>query len=393
MSSDKIHLAGTFWSQLEDPAFMHMLVAKDLMERQTEADADVLTACMGRETTPLYRKLLLQPLTLRRSERKSEWEWPLPEKLKAVPVITNKLTNPTLVWIDNLDYVLTAQTIRFRENPFKHLYQHSVHDAAGHVTDHEVVLWMHDASYDENYLSDLWGAAVGLSAPSSEEFRELLEIMYEAMLGGTSRAHIERLVALFSGGALAVEDEIVEAVDADDRGWFVVTDKRVYRAKHFGEPVVSSQQQLKAGDPIFDTCRFYRAYDDIPEEELPALTLPADVFTPGVGALNFPNHEVPLIFEDGKVEFCVNGDPAAVKLFWEEFNSRRTPDGKSLADLLTGRDTVNPYKFVQQNVIRANCTLCVLKRALTPEPLVGIVQSRVWRMVMPPHEMLLTVRK
>lgn len=393
MANTLLRAAGTFWSDInEDPVFSHLLDAKELVEKQTQSDLEQFRACAGRDTTPLYRKFRIAPLRLCRLDM-DRLSWPAPQKLARVPIIANKLLAPSMIWLDKIDFTIEDRWIKFRTDPFTEVKQtEPIYNDAGIVIDTAITLWMISAEYDESYLNDVWGAAVGVSAPSSEEYRTLLSILYDALLGGTSRKHVEQIVSLFSGAPLALEDETVVESTTDSRGPFLATNMHIYRPPTGGSPVVDVGTQLKAGDPLFDTCTFFRSTDNVPRSKLKELTLPKSFLDASIGSdLTFQNRDVPLTYADGHVKFEVGGQPEAVKRFWILFNSRKA-DKRSLADLMTGKTLVNPLQFVRQNVLR-NCLLCVLHDPVTPPQLSGIDQNRLLRLIVPPNEALLIARQ
>jgi hypothetical protein len=396
MAKDTAQYAGTFWSNiLNDPLHRHLVDAKEIIEDQRVTDLQTFVGCSGRQTTPLYRNVLIQPLVLRNAERHDELTWHIADNLVYAPLITDALGAPQIIWVNKIDYVVKDGSITFREDPFTTIQDHvDVVDSEGQAIDKEITLWLHGADYDEGYLSDMWGAAVGFVAPSSEEYRTLLNVVYEALIGGTSRKHVEQVVAAFSGAKLAHEDGTVVESGRDSRGFFLATDKHIYRSVPNGLPIVDIGSQVKAGDPLFNTCTFYRATDNISAEQLNALTIPRSLLDASIGNdLTFQNREVPLTISDGRVQFEVGGQPEAVTRFWDLFNSRKTPDGRSLADLLAGQTTINPFKFIQQNVLRNNCLLCVLRSPKMPPRLSGIDQDRLLRLIIPPHETLLVANQ
>jgi hypothetical protein len=384
-------LAGTFWADINpDPVFRTLISAQKQIEAQTELDRQLLAACTGRETTPIFRRVLLQPWLIQSQARIDKRTWSAPSKVVRVPAITDRLKHPNRVWLDKMDFYAENGQICFREDPFaSNSEQAPVFDADGLIIDAALTLWLCNADYDEGYLSNMWGAAVGLTAPSSEEYRDLLCAVYSALIGGTSRRHVEQVVSILNGGTYAREDETVVESGRDSQGLFLATDKNIYRPAKNGLPVVEVGARLKAGDPIFNTVTFRRHANDLQQ-----LTVPKNFLDVSIGGdLTFRNCEVPLIHSTRHVEFEVGGHPEAIKRFWNLFNARKTEDGRHLCDLLSGETTINPLRFIVQNVLQYNCLLCIIRSPETPSTLSAIDQNRLLRQIVPPHEALLIARQ
>lgn len=370
-------LAGSFWTKIhKDPVYTSLIAAHEEVSKQATLDLELLKACAGRDTTPIYRRILLQPLEIKRSSN----EWLVPKEIVEVSIITDRITNPTIVWLNNMDFVIDNGAINFRIDPF------SVLDEEGD----SITLWMQQVDIDEGYLNDIWGTPIGISAPSSKEYREILCLLYDAMLGGTSRGHVERIVAILNGGVLAKEDELVEDIGLDYNGLFIITDKNIYRSSVNGLSIVGVGLQLKSGDPLFTTCCFYNSIDCYNEMELPHVTLPKNFMDSSItDDLTFYNTTIPLNIINDNVKFHVEGKEEAVKQFWHLVHERC---GKELKELLKDQTTINPCQFLLTHVLGQNILICVLRNPVTPTNLTEIDQTRLLRMIVPPHEALLIVK-
>jgi hypothetical protein len=384
-------LAGTFWSKIDDDVYKHFLTGKDIAEEQTQSDLHILAEAGGRDTAPLYRRILLQPLTVRRMEGTEFVSCKAPAKLAALPMITDRIVNPETVWLHNIDFTLEGGEIKFRNDPFKLVEdQKPIYDEHGHILGEEITLWLVAADYDERYLCNHWGVIMDLLAPSSEEYRTLINLVYGALLGGTTSKHIEHIVATLNGIALAKGNETILEIGTDDKGLFVASDRHVYRANG-AKPIVDVGTKVKNGDPLFDNFRIYHPTDDVPEAALPELTIPKNFLDQITCDLTFPNKEVPLHRKDVFAYFDVGGEKSAVENFQAVLGLCSLPDGRRLIDLLGPMETINPCKFVRQNVLR-NCLLFVIRAAKTPPSLAGINQEKLLRTLVPPHETLLIVK-
>lgn len=366
-------LAGTFWeSLLDDKRYQHALAAKSIIEEQTQADLKTFTACAGRKTTPLYRRVALQPLVLQ-TKTESVLSCDVPANMVAVGLITDSLVNPTAIWVHNIDFTIEAGRINFLVDPFLGFMlansEKPTYDQDGNIVGKEMTVWLHAVDYDDNYLHDMWGVVLGLKAASCEEYKTIINTTYDAILSGTSSKHIEHIVATLNGIQLAKEKDTVMEIGEDSRGLFVAGVKHIYRANG-AKPIVAVGDNVKAGTPLFDNFMTYRAVDDIPADVLPALTIPGHLL----------NNKKDLV--------CINQDMSGAHAAADCFEML---GNQQLSDILAGQDTINPCKFVRQHVL-GNCLLCVLRGAKTPPTLASIDQDSLLRALVPPHEALLVVK-
>lgn len=383
-----ISYSGSFWSEInEDKLYDTVVHARAETERQTTLDANTLSACITRETTPLYRTVLLQPITLRKSEVYPDNTWRLKENLVGIPYITDKIVSPQVLLLHGFDFKVQDGTVTFRDNPFNSSFTpHPLHDDHGNVRDEAITVWVHNADYDEHYLSDIWGAPFGIHAPSSEEYRDLLCALHAITMHGTTRRQLEKIVASFTGGTHATTDEVITTIVEDSHGLFVATDKAVYRAPGTDKPLGEVGTRLKAGDQVFDTCLFYTAWQ-VPDS-VKSITVPETMLDPFIdGYLTFLNSEVAITASGGGVFFPgIQGPADSIQRFWMRINARGV-DGVRLVDVLSKQQTINPMRFVLDNVLRNNTLVCVVTKPI--HNLQGIDLQRLLRLVVPPHMTLL----
>lgn len=368
-----MQLAGTFWTEIhQDPIINSAITARVVLEEQTKEDMETMLLCAGRETTPIYHRMLLYPLVLRRADKVDD-SWPASEKLAVVHLITEKITEQKHTLFSGLDFNLNNGRIHFTVDPFTYLNNETENE--------ELTLWLHDASFDENYLSDFWGYQLGLIAPSSQEYKDLLCEVYDTLIGGTSRLNVETIVSLFNGGTLAKTDETVILITEDYRGKFVATDKNIYRVN--GKVIVKPGNVLQKGDHITDTCQFYKAVDI---KKLPALTIPKGLFFDEIlSDLTFINKDVPVTINNGFISFDVIGEKEDVAKFFVAFNKCL------VAKILRDKTTVNPLKLILSNVLKYNTLICLTKFTNKPASLNSLDLDKILRQVIPPHELLLIV--
>ncbi len=357
------HLAGTFWTDFyNDDLFKNLLVARQIAEEQTTEDLRVLKNIGTRKTTPLCEKIGWYPLSVSRVSGKFAMQ--LPDGLVKVPVLVDRLTDPNHILLDGLDYTVESGCIRFKPDPFLYI----------DTPEEEITFWIRNAEFDTRLLADCWGSVLGIDLPSTEEARELLCTVYDAIIGGTSVFHIRKLVGLLNGQPVTNDYETVEKIDYDLRGHFVATNRRVYRPSNNANPTVTIGDKLSPGEPLFDGLMFIT--NTMPDS-VPALTIPREAFNPLIRFdLSFPNREVPVTL-DKEMFFEIEGDGDSVTQFWQLL------DKKKIVALLQ-TPTVNPAQFVLRYVFPL-AQLPVLRNTIIPDCFVGLDSYTLLKRLVPPQ--------
>jgi hypothetical protein len=193
-----LKLGGSFWKDINtNKLFDDIVVARSLLEQQADEDVDLLVACTSRDTIPIGRKILFQPIKLLRSAGKVQ---KIDPQLVTIPMIVDQITKPTLTLISGSNYAVEKGEIHFDNNLFDtELLRTGILDEEGNEVDQEITLWGINCLKDEYLLADCWGAPFKLEAPSSPEFAELLRIVYDAMLTGTNETLLYRLLRVLYG--------------------------------------------------------------------------------------------------------------------------------------------------------------------------------------------------
>lgn len=324
-----IKLAGTFWSALNtDTAPTVFIDAWQLVEEQTHIDQRTLQMCLSLNTTPLYRTVLLTPLTLIWTAGQT-LTWNIPGNISAVELITERINNAVYKLQPDIDYIIEREHISFNDNPF-----YLVNNKPAQPGD-KLTLWLHHVNYDMRYLANLWGSAFDVMQPSSEDYRHLLKILYEATTSGATQEHITQLIELILG-----------------------------------------------------PCIFHESY-----ETIESITIPANILDKTItGPLTFNNQDIPIQLIDDCVIFDVGGTPSSVARFWQLFNTKTPPAGQQLTTLLRGCTTINPCKFVWENVLKQHTILYTPVTANANTPLSDVQVDDILRKIAPPELLVLAVK-
>lgn len=375
-------MLGTFWYDLyggRDQVLAYV-EGKCLLEQQTQNDLQNLAGIGGLRTTPLFRRLLWYPVRIRANDivdnEDGTFTWTAPDKLVDVPVICSQLATPSVVLLNNLDFVVDrdAHTMSFIENPFTNpLFP--INDILADdlsVEDQEIELWLFQADFEENYLSDHYGYVINLKDASTEGYKRALIALWDALVSGTAREQIDAVLTACTGAETAKQDgEVVQYISSDAVGKLVITDQNVYRYHADATILVSVGEILVYGQYLADTFIVY----DTNRGQVPpwdVLNLSKQFFVPAVTEdLTFQNEDLATTYiaDDGfgyaELRFPVLGTAAVVDAFFDELQSRGRDADETLAMLLDERETpvgqpgasnlpatINPMEFVVQNVLR-----------------------------------------
>lgn len=340
--------------------------------------------------------------------RGNDCNFPLHEDIADVPIITNRLTDPSVVLHNDIDFQIQTDrnAIVFLSDPFENelIAQQTVGN------DREAYLWMHRAQFDFELVYKHFGYALALRMASSEGYKEVVNAILDSYTRGTAAEQILLLLGAMSDLPVVREPiETVETVSSDRHGKIVATDKHAYVFTETAEILVEEGDVLRAGDTItesFEVLNLNRGSDHI-TTDLPAISLGRGYIGKDfAGALVFENRTVPVVVttEDSytKVEFELGGNPDDVEDFWDQIHANGIAAGETLAHLLDTRTNqvgepaainlpteINPFEFLVDNFLRGNALLVRLKaRDFGPQAIdIGIAAAL--RRILPPHNALL----
>lgn len=448
---------------------LNVIRGKSQVEQQTVLDLMELIASLSRFTVPIYHRDNWYPLYLYSSDRNSVevnplryddgitydegysydsprneqyHAFPLPKDLVDAPIVMNRFTDPTLVLTQNMDYLIRDNTLLFRNNPFDdaRVATRAVY-TNGQVTDTEALLWIYRGQWDWQHIYRQFGYVLGLKLQSSQGYHDLMNAVYDAIVGGTTTTTIRLALSAMTGIPLVKEtSEIVETITSDGEILLIITDKNVYKFPVSAVPAVTVGQTVTRGAALTDTLQIYELNRGEVPAGLQALALGKGLLaTCFYSDLIFENRNVPLIVEPDhpsgftKVSWALGGFPLDVDKFFDDLHTRgvaaaqepvdeceasqlvRYPANDcdeieytgrrgTLAHLLDRRtspigepkagnlpSSINPLKFLIQNVLRNNAFIVRIKTTAAGQGEVGLHNFRFLRKIAPPHTAMLLI--
>lgn len=448
---------------------MSLVRGKAQVENQTMLDLMELIASLSRFSVPIYHTDNWFPLYLKASERNDAQTsllrydagatydagehynvptsspfhaFPLPDKLVEAPLIMNRFTDPTLTQNSGIDYILTDDAIVFRTNPFNdpRVAKRVVYKQ-GVAVDTEALLWVYRGQFDWDTVYRQFAYVLGMRLQSSAGYRDIMNAVYDAMVGGTTCTDIVKAFSAMTGVPLVKEDrETIVDIVADPENLVIITDLHVYKFGLLATPLVAVGDVVYRGQPLTDALRVFELNQGVVPDQLEALALGEGLLSTCFYAdLIFENVDVPLVVNERhpsgytKVTWDLGGFPLDVEQFFDDLHARGVEEAErplddcetlktvrypasdcdevellgrrgTLAHLLDKRveqvgepkathlpATINPLKFLIQNVLRNNAFIVRVRAASTGSGGVGLHNIRLLRKVAPPHTAMILV--
>lgn len=463
---------GSWWADAYSgrDQVLGIVEGKAQLENQTMLDLMELLAAMSRFSVPIYHTNNWYPLYLKASERndaqtslvryddgtvydsgehydipqhKPSHAFPLPADLVSVPLIMNRFIDPTMMLNDGMDYLLRDHAIIFRQNPFddprvakRSLYENGI------VVDTEAIVWVFRGQFDWDTIYEQFAYVIGMRLRSSAGYRDLMNAVYDAMVGGTTLVDLLRAFSAMTGVPVVKEAvETVEEITADNKNLIIITDLTVYKFGLAAVPTVSVGDVVRRGQSITDALQLHELNRGVVPDGLDALAVGRGFLASCFYSdLIFEDQELPLtVYENDpsgytKVTWPLGGFPLDVEHFFSELHARGVADAQrpvddcepaiktirypandcdteeligrrgTMAHFLDRRPapvgeptasqlprTINPLKFLVQNILRNNACIVRLKAASAGAASVGLHNVRLLRKIMPPQTAVILV--
>lgn len=319
-------------------------------------------------------------------------------------LITNRITEPSVVLHKNVDYLLDAplNALVFRQDPFANplIPQEPVYQD-GVIVDYRIVLWLVRARFDREHIHTHFGHVLSYEDESSLAYRDAVNAAFDAIVDATALAHVEKLVSLMAGIPLTVETgEVVEDIVEDGQHKLVLTDKQVYKFPRTATVTVAKGDTLREGQSLVDDYELWEFRTGEVSDNVAALVIGRGILGNGFfGDLVFENTDVPLEVTGDtgqeRVEFEIKGHPLDVELFWDTVHANRLVYGQGFYDLLRVQGqlpaTINPMEFIVENILRNNAFAIRISVAGFGAEALGLKPAKLLRRIVPPHTTLLLI--
>lgn len=285
---------GSMWAnQLPDKAFANaLLMGRTLQFQQAEINMAEAEKCVSRYTVPEYHNEQWQPMYFKLSEVSSMLAYgltyapnqalygdtggtapynrlfeygsslaggsntvlPLPTNVKRIRMLTNRLTDPSLVLLAGVDFKVDADSgiILTSIDVFNDPRVATRIVSSGTRSDTEAVLWAYSTDIDQQYLWYYIGSILGLKLATSENAKKYLNAIWDMHTAAPFTDALVRAIYAAMDTPYALDDETVELI-LTERSRSVVTDKHVYNVSDNASLLVAVGDKLKKYDNIVDT--------------------------------------------------------------------------------------------------------------------------------------------
>lgn len=270
----------------------------------------------------------------------------MPAGIESVgPFIYNRLTEPSVVLLQDSDFTVVDNVVAFREDPFENpLIPKRIVAGDSGTQDEEIVLWASEAQIDDQRLYLGFGFAFPAKRKSSEAYRLILETFYRIYADGPSPIAIDMVVAALAGLPVVKEEmEVVEQITTFQDRVLVITNASAYQLPAGvgvrAEIVVGTE--LLSGTPLAEATRVYEGGTGSNWwTKLPVLTLGKEYFALPIGGLGFTNKIVKVVpsesFDDSGFDatFELSGVPLDIQRFWDAASTAGAAQGRRFGTAL-----------------------------------------------------------
>ncbi len=442
---------GSFWTRTftRPEQVRSYVTAKCQLESQTYLDVLEAVASLSRFSVPLFHKDQWYLLVLRESEMnnaaltmrkynedgvaydgtntydapvvREHFRFAVDSTLVAAPYLMNRLTSPSVVMTDAVDYTLADGVLTLRENPFLNplLPIRPVYEN-GEIVDQEVALWVFRGDFDWKHVYTHFGYVLNIYLKSSKNYRDFVNAIFDALVAGSPSGSLDLAFSAILDVPLVEEtvETVEEIIHGCDR-LQLITDRHVYTYNAAAVPRVAVGQVVYAGDPLTDALEIHEFGSGVVPAELQQLALGRGyLLNCFYGDIVFENRDVALQVDAEHisgftyVSFPLGGFPADVEKFFDEMHERgiRAVDQfdatnpcdqirmGTLAHLLDTRtnrpdeptadhlpSTINPLQFLIANVLRNNAYLVRIRAGALGRNKLGLYNVRHLKRLLPPH--------
>ena len=430
-------LLGSLWSRTHPDGELETDRCRMRLEQARQHNATLQEAvdAISRHSIPLHQKYIWHGLSLLESEMDqaaAAWHFDdpalpdfdatpgftfdlptvstaiaaeAPDNLSGVLLVTDRLTDATVVLNKDIDFLLDLSdgNIIFRSNPFENSALTSIPVFTdGVVTDRQLQLWLFQAEFDTNLITNHFGYVLGLELDTSQGYKDVVNAAMDAMVDASSKSSIERLLSAIYDVPLVISDgEVVEAVEVLGGSLVVVTDQNVYKYASGATAAVSADDMVDAGDVLIESFEIHDLRDGTLPSGIGGITLAADYLDPAVGGtISWEDTTVAVIVTGAagseRVSWQLGGAASVVTTFWDIVHQRRLIYGDSLYDLLAAQPggvpaTINPLEFLVEQIFRNNAMIVIIHADGVGDNALTIDADKLFRRVMPPHSTLIVI--
>ena len=317
------------------------------------------------------------------------YAYPIDSSIVSVASVYNRVIDPSLAWANGVDFILDTDRslIMFLEDPFENdlVPKVDVRDATtGAVTDRKLALWLNMSEWDQEYIYEQFGYAMGVWMESTEFYREFISAMWDSLLIGPTRSVLKSALSAISGIPFARDAETVVDISQTATSTIIATSVNVYTFKPTVQVSVAVGDVLEAGDSLCTAVALIEPGPNTDWSTIAGLALGPTLMgkTTSIHPVTIENKSVDVVHagydEEGRavVRFDVSGFASDVEEFWTQAHDAGILLNNTVADLLDTRAvrdgptlpadlpaTINPFQFFMDNLFENNLYVIRLRPA------------------------------
>lgn len=416
-----LNLLGSFWNRLYgDSDFVgHITDTRAMSERQTFRNLMEYVACTSRFDVPIYHRDNWKLLTFKASEVvqtnntfSTSYSVPLSslENFITARNVMNRIVQPTVLWTEGLDFHIEDDTLVLLTNPATddRFNKRPIFDL-GIVVDQEVDIWLFNSDFDFGYAYEQFGYVLSVYLSSTENYRNLLNSIFDAVVLGTSRLQIELLLAAMFDVPLVIEaEETIENIFDSRSHLTIVTDKNIYKNSLTAAPLVAIGDKVRAGQFLTNAIEVVEFGLNRPSNSaMTAVSFGTGFLFPTgsyVGSIKWRDATVPTtvtlnVSGKTKIEWELGGQTVDVDAFWAAVHANGVTTGTTVANLMDTRSnkvgepgvsnlpsTINPFIWLSDNILKYNTFGMVIRTDNIGENSLSITDPLSFlRKIVPPN--------
>jgi len=248
-------------------------------------------------------------------------------------VAINRLFEPSVTYLNGVDFSLYRGGILFKEDPFLNplIPKRKIIDKDLVEIDEELILWICDVDIDKFLIYKQFGYTFTNLRTSSEQYKDITIKLFELVSKGPSVFALRSYLSVISGSPLIREPlETIQDIhkNPDDDTTLVITDFNVYKLQD--KQIISNDIKIgisvKSGTPLVDVVNIVNTKDKNWWANFASLPLPKKSSTNVDTYISFPNKYIKIKY--GKkispnntlstsVFFDLIGETKTIENFWK----------------------------------------------------------------------------
>ena len=285
-----------------------------------------------------------------------------------IAYLSDKILLPNVTYRQYVDYTIDASgNLVFNLNPFEDddITKTVIFDSNS-VSDNQIKLFAYHTTDDNEYPTTFWGYILGMNINTSENYKTLLNGIFDAITEGTSSFNLLSTVSGVYDIPITTDDETIIDIVAMENEVLVCGSNNTYSYQIEDTATFAVGDTVIKGTGLTDSLRMY----DVKQGQKPlvaditGITITKGILPPDyTGNITFPNANVAtsVTLEGGynRLTFPLDGDAGMITKFWADVSAREDAEGVTLYSRVLQKynnipATVNPMNFLLDHFLHKN---------------------------------------